>query len=68
MSGTFGVNPVREVGVGGVSRLVRSVPGCVGTLRRRGGLTVPVAVPVAIAVTVTVVWMTVTVAGIWIAA
>ena len=68
MSGTLGVSPIREGGVVVVSRLVRSVPGYVGTLRRRGGLTVPVAVPVAIAVTVTVVWMTVTLAGIWIAA
>ena len=60
MSGTLGISPIREVGVVGVMRAARFLRGRLETLRRRGGLTLPLAVPVAVAVTGAVVWVTVT--------
>lgn len=68
MSGTLGISPIREVGVVGVMRAARFLRGRVETLRRRGGLTLPLAVPVAVAVTGAVVWVTVTLASSWVGA
>ena len=68
MSGTMGISPIREVGVVGVLRVARSVRWRVRNLRRRGGLTTPVAVPVAFALTTAVVWATVVGASSWISA
>ncbi len=65
MSGTLGISPIREVGVVGLLRVARTVRWRVGTLRRRGGLTTPVAVPVAIVLTTAVVWITVVGASSW---
>jgi hypothetical protein len=68
MSGTLGISPIREVGVVGVMRAARFLRGRVEMLRRRGGLTPPLAVPVAVAVTGAVVWATVTLASSWVGA
>ena len=62
-TGTVPIREIREIGVVGVARLVTEVRRRFRTVRRRGGLAVPVAVPVAVLVTAAVVLMTVSAAS-----
>lgn len=64
--GIRGIRGIRGIGVVGVGRLVTVVRGRLRTVRRRGGLAVPVAVPVAALVTAAVVLVTVSAAHTWV--